>query len=136
MLSLVLPPDCGPGVSASVGDVPRELVTRDSTGGAFTVTELSAPAGWQCPAYVDHAVDECFYVVEGEFEVVLDDREGPVQVGPRTTLYVPRGIARRLRIVGTSPGVLLLLQTPGRSSEESLHFSVELVDRPFRNRFP
>jgi mannose-6-phosphate isomerase-like protein (cupin superfamily) len=136
MPSLVLTPDDGPGVSASDGEAPRDLVTRDSTGGAFTVAELFVPAGWQRPAYVDHAVDECFYVVEGEFEVVLDDREQPVQVGPRTTLYVPRGIARSLRIVGSSPGLLLLLQTPGRSREEPRHFGVELVDRPSRDPVP
>lgn len=111
-------------------EVARLLVTRAQTAGAFTVTEVEAPAGWQRPTYVHHALDECLYVVEGEVEAELDDQDRPVRVPTGALLFVPRGVGRSLRNPGRVPGRLLLLQTPGRDEDVPPATGVEFVTAP------
>ena len=101
-----------------------------STGGAFSVVELTADGGWRRPPYVHHELDECFYVVEGSFLATLETAEGPVELPVGCLLFVPRGVLRSLR--ATSPGSrLILVTTPGRSPDTADPSSgIEFVEPP------
>ncbi len=130
MRSVLLRPEDG-DPSTTPDDRPaRSLVDGRHTGGAFAATELVVSAGTAGTAYVHHEVDECFYAVEGEPSIEVDDREEAVRLRPGGLLYVPRGVARTVTNPGATPARLLVLQTPGRFPGESPRSGVELVGRP------
>ena len=114
----------GPGEGRSVW-VLGELVTRkvasEQTGGAYSLFEVvSQPQGGP-PPHVQHREDECFYVLEGEFEFLNNDCI--FGMGPGSLVYVPRGNLHAHRNIGKEPGRMLVSQTPGGLHE---HFFEEI----------
>ena len=49
--------------------------------------------------------------MEGEFEFQVGDRT--LRVGPRATIYGPRGIPHEFRVADSAPGRALVVTTPG-----------------------
>jgi mannose-6-phosphate isomerase-like protein (cupin superfamily) len=92
-----------------------ELVTRkvagEQTGGAYSIFEVvSQPQGGP-PPHVQHREDECFYVLEGEYEFLVEGRTLRMPAG--SLLYVPKGNLQAYRNVGEGTGRMLVNQTPG-----------------------
>ena len=92
-----------------------ELVTRkvasEQTGGAYSIFEaVSQPQGGP-PPHIQHREDECFYVLEGEYEFLVEGRTLRMPAG--SLLYVPKGILHAYRNVGEGRGRMLVNQTPG-----------------------
>lgn len=86
------------------------LAASEDTGGSFSMLEFAGGEGpWTVP-HMHHAMEESFYVLEGEFVFMLDD--GEVAVGPGGFLVVPRGTAHMMS-AGKGGGRLLTLATPG-----------------------
>src|SRR4028119_1346368 len=72
-----------------VGDLITLKLTSEDTGGAFALFEgLVAPGGGP-PPHIQHREDESFYVLEGEYEFVVEGRT--MKTGSGSLLYVPRG---------------------------------------------
>ena len=65
-------PGSGAPVPTPWSEVLVGKLTGDSTGGAFSVAELTAEPGWSRPAYVQHRLDECFYVAAGSFTASVE----------------------------------------------------------------
>jgi mannose-6-phosphate isomerase-like protein (cupin superfamily) len=104
-----------PGGGARSLWVFNELVTHkipsQRTGGAYAHFEVATRPGAGPPPHVHHREDESFYVIEGEYEFLIDGRT--VRVGAGSLLYFPKGTLHAHRGVGESAGRMLLTQTPG-----------------------
>jgi mannose-6-phosphate isomerase-like protein (cupin superfamily) len=49
-------------------------VTGDQTGGAYSLFEVASQLGAGPPHHVQHREDEAFYVLEGDYEFLVEDR--------------------------------------------------------------
>lgn len=94
-----------------VGDTLTFKATADTTGGALTAIECEAAPGGGPPPHIHDNEDEAFYVLEGEFEILLG--EELVHVGPGDFAFAPRGTVHRFANIGDTPGRILILFTPG-----------------------
>ena len=92
-----------------------QLVTRkvssDQTGGAYSLFEATTHSGSGPPPHVHHREDEAYYVLEGEYEFMVDDHT--IKAGAGSLIYVPKGTLHTHKNVGDGVGRMLLTQTPG-----------------------
>ncbi len=105
----------GPAQGRAVWMPRAQLVTRkvssEQTGGAYSLFEVAVePAGSSAP-HVQHREDECFYVLEGEFEFLIEGARIEADTG--SLIYVPKGNLHAFKNVETTTGRLLVSQTPG-----------------------
>lgn len=102
----------GDGRSLRVlGEVVTYKITSERTGGAYSLFEVVSEPGGGPPPHVQHREDEAFYVLEGEYEF-LDDGH-TMRAGTGSLVYVPKGSLHTYKNVGTTPGKMLVSQTPG-----------------------
>ena len=82
------------------------------TGGAYTPFELTvAPApSVGAPPHVHGNEDEGFYVLEGELEILLEDRMVHATAG--SYVYSPKGQLHGFVNPGTTPGKVVVLLSP------------------------
>ena len=70
-----------------------ELVTRkvasEQTGGAYSLFEVVSQPQDGPPPHIQHREDEAFYVLEGEYEFLVEGRTLRMPAG--SLLYVPKG---------------------------------------------
>ena len=83
----------------------------EQTGGAYSLFEVVTQPGGGPPPHVQHREDESFYVLEGEYELLVEG--GTLRAGAGSLLYVPRGNLHAHRNVGGGVGKMLVSQTPG-----------------------
>ena len=116
----MLGPDDGlegfePGIKAS----------RSSTGGALTLIASRTTGG--APMHVHSREDECFYVLEGSIAVHCG--EDVFEAGPRSFVFLPRGICHSWDVIGEGTATLLIITVPA-GLEQFLHdFHAEGADR-------
>lgn len=94
-----------------MGDFYAIKTPADQTGGAYSVTEIESFPGNGPPPHIHHREDECFYVVEGAFSVILGDLIMDVADGD--FVRIPKGTPHTYRNVGAIPGKLLVILSPG-----------------------
>jgi mannose-6-phosphate isomerase-like protein (cupin superfamily) len=94
-----------------VGDLITLKLTSEDTGGAFSLFEGTIPPGGG-PPHVQHREDESFYVLEGEFEILVG--EDTIPAGAGSCVHVPSGTLHMFKNVGTSSSRILGVLTPGR----------------------
>ncbi len=105
----------GPAEGRAVWMPEAQLITRkvssEQTGGAYSLFEVAVePEGGWAP-HVQHREDECFYVLEGRFEFLIEGAKIKAHVG--SLIYVPKGILHTFENVGETTGRMLVSQTPG-----------------------
>ena len=94
------------------GELVTYEVTAEQTGGAYSLFEVaSRPGKGGPPPHIQHRHDEAFYVLEGEYEFLVEGRTINMEVG--SLVYVPKGNLHAHNIVGEEPGRMLVSQTPG-----------------------
>ena len=108
-----------------------ELVTRkvasEQTGGAYSIFEVVSQPQGGSPPHIQHREDECFYVLEGEYEFLVEGRTLRMPAG--SLLYVPKGNLHAHKNGGEGTSRMLVSQTPGglyerlfeEIGEEALH---------------
>jgi quercetin dioxygenase-like cupin family protein len=94
-----------------VGDTLTFKATAETTAGTLTAIECEAAPGGGPPPHIHENEDESFYVLDGEFEILLGDELVPA--GPGDFAFVPRGTLHRFANVGADVGRILILFTPG-----------------------
>jgi len=111
--------NAGPGEGPAVRMPGLQLYTRkvgsEQTGGAFSLFEVEVGPGGGDGPHVQHREDECFYVIEGRFEFVVEG-DG-IEAGTGSLVYATRGELHAFENVGEAVGRLLVLHTPGGSHE-------------------
>jgi quercetin dioxygenase-like cupin family protein len=103
-------PGEGPVFHVLGGDVVTVKAVSADTGGSVAVFETLVPSQGGPPPHVHHREDEAFYIVEGEFEFRVGDREVRAITG--SFLWAPRDIPHRFRNVGPATGKLLIVVRP------------------------
>ena len=95
----------------------RMTVRVDSrqVGGALTVIEAAVPVGGGPPLHLHKDREETFEILEGLFRFRCGTSE--FEVGPGTTVVVPRGLVHGWANVGTSEARILFIFTPGGLEE-------------------
>jgi len=79
------------------------------TGGAFTLLEAAEPALFGPPMHIHHDAAEAFYVLEGAYDIFLDEEVFTCPTG--SFIYIPAGTRHGFR-VGPEPSRKLNLYTP------------------------
>lgn len=79
------------------------------SGGAFSLLEAEEPAGFGPPLHIHHDALEAFYVLEGEYEIFIDDTATACPAG--SFILIPAGVTHGFR-VGNRPSRKLNLYAP------------------------
>jgi mannose-6-phosphate isomerase-like protein (cupin superfamily) len=79
----------GPGEGRTIpgSDAITLIATAEESGGSIGVFEDTTSLGDGPPCHVHHGSDELFYVLEGEFLFLVDERQENVSAG--TYVFVP-----------------------------------------------
>ena len=86
-------------------------VLSGQTGGAYALFGVTTPPGSGPLPHVQHREDEAFYVLEGDYEFLVEGRTLRIPTG--SLLYVPKGNLHAHKKVGEGTGRMLVSQTPG-----------------------
>ena len=86
-------------------------VTSASTNGAYTVLELSLPAGAGAPLHSHQREDEVFYILEGSCEILINGASYLAETG--AVVVLPKNTAHAFRNTGDKPNRILITATPG-----------------------
>ena len=115
----------GEGRTVNLGIIKMRVLAAGeaTTNRAFTLAEFTGGEGpWTVP-HVHRAMEESFFVLDGEFTFAVGEEKIPA--GPGSYILVPRG-ARHVITAGAGGGRLLALMVPG--GLEEMFF--ELADLP------
>jgi quercetin dioxygenase-like cupin family protein len=107
----VLHPDEGEAHAFLLGGALVIKATADQTGGKFAAVEFSGPKGFGSPIHVHSGDDEFFVVLEGDVRFRLGDEQ--VDVGARSFVYGPRGVAHGFTMNSETARVLLFFGPAG-----------------------
>jgi mannose-6-phosphate isomerase-like protein (cupin superfamily) len=110
-----IPPGAGGKSLWVLGELVTYKTTSDQTGGAYSLFEVESRPGAGPPPHVQHREDESFWILEGEYDFVIEGHTTRAGVG--SLVYVPKGNLHAYKNAGDGPGRLLLSQTPGGSHE-------------------
>ena len=102
-----------PGEGASLADDGSLLlrVPAASTGGAYSLLELTLAPGQGAPLHVHHREDELFYVLTGECEIV--DPQGPRTALPGSVAVLAKGTPHAFRNTSSVPCRVAITAIPG-----------------------
>src|SRR5512146_1717658 len=85
------------------------LLSAEETGGVFSLTEFEAapPPAPSAPLHIHWDANETIYVLEGEFQIMFEDRSTAVR--PGASIFVPKGTRHTIANAGTERGRLLVV---------------------------
>ena len=106
----VVPP--GGGRLLDLGNFEAVVLADDhQTDGAFSLLRTQRePTGFGPPLHRHHDSAEAFYVLEGEYLMILEDRRETCPAG--SFVYVPCGVAHTFQVTSATPGTKLNLFAP------------------------
>lgn len=98
-----------------LGDVVTFKITGEDSDYTYFLTEIvSLPGGG--PEFLHtHVPQETFWILEGEYEVYGQDKDGEkyaLEATPGTTVHVPGNVPHGFKNVGNTTGKLLALYAP------------------------
>src|SRR3954464_9566390 len=109
-----------------VGDHYTVKASGEDTGEAFALIEVLVPPQSGPPPHVHRREDEAFYVLEGEFEVHIDDQR--LIAGPGSWVTLARGSLHHFKNIGSTPARMLILATPAGLDRFFLEAGREVTD--------
>jgi mannose-6-phosphate isomerase-like protein (cupin superfamily) len=111
----VAPIILGPGQGMSIQFGPGEhflfRATAQTTGGQFSLFEITAQPVAGPPEHVHHDHDETYLVLEGTFAVKVGER--CTTACPGTFVYIPRGTPHTFQNLEPRRSRMLVMATPG-----------------------
>lgn len=111
-----------------ITDLVTIKVSALETGGAYALYETETPVSGGVPPHRQRYDDEGFYVLQGRYLFLVDGEE--FEVGPGAFVFVPRGTMHAVVNVGTAPGRMLVVVTPGVVHEEYMDDIGDPASRP------
>jgi quercetin dioxygenase-like cupin family protein len=94
-----------------VGDTMTFKATTETTGGSLMAVEVLAGPGGGPPPHVHANEDEFWFVLEGEFEIMLGAET--IRATPGSFAFAPRGTRHSFRNAMDTPSRVLIMFTPG-----------------------
>jgi quercetin dioxygenase-like cupin family protein len=98
-----------------LGNLLHFLARSPDTGGAYCLVESLTAPGAGAPPNRHPSDDEAFYVLDGSFEFLIDDRT--VQATSGSFVKIPTGAVHAFTNVGDKPGRLLIINSPGKAHD-------------------
>ena len=98
-----------------LGNLLRFLVRSSDTGGAYSLVESLTAPGAGAPPNRHPSDDEAFYVIDGSFELTMGDETISANAG--SFVRVPNGAVHAFKNVGSAPGRLLIINSPGKAHD-------------------
>ena len=99
---------------AALGIELRVLVPAAAGAGLVMIEETTAP-GKGPPLHIHHGQNECFRFLEGEYELLVEDRL--YRAIPGAAALVPAGVPHAFRNVGATPGRFIFTLSPSLEGE-------------------
>ena len=96
------------------------IATAEQTGGSIGVFEDTTSPGDGPPRHVHYGSDESFYLLEGEFLILIGERQERVSAG--TYVFVTRGTIHAYKVIGTERGRVLSAFIPGGPEQTFAEF--------------
>jgi quercetin dioxygenase-like cupin family protein len=90
------------------------LAKSEATGGAYSLTHLTAPPDFGTPYHLHHDEDEAFYVLEGELTVTCDGKK--TVLGAGGYIFLPRGVPHGFRSSSAKDSRVLIHVIPGKET--------------------
>ncbi|WP_265286649.1 cupin domain-containing protein [Verminephrobacter eiseniae] len=97
------------------GDEYQILLDAKNSGGAMTLINALVPPGGGPPTHAHGDVDELFFVVDGELEIIVDEVPHRVTAGGR--VFVRRNVPHAFMNRTSAPARMLIFYTPGGVEE-------------------
>ncbi len=91
-------------------------LSKQETGGNYYVFEVVTPPGLGIPPHVHDREDELIYVAEGEFGIMLGDKQFKANAGDE--IFFPRNIPHAFQNTGSKAGRTIWTVVPGGNFEE------------------
>jgi quercetin dioxygenase-like cupin family protein len=101
------------------GDTYTIKATGESTNGSLGLVEATVPPGAGPIAHAHSQVDEAYYVLSGELEMLDGGRTFVARAGD--FVFIPRGIRHRFKNTGVHAAKLLFMFTPGGHEAVFMH---------------
>lgn len=98
-----------------LGSLIRFHAFPDETGGRCAILEMTVAPGAGAPPNHHAGEDESFFVLEGDFEFMLDGRV--IRAGKGDFVKIPDGALHAFTCTGDLPGRLLQVNAPGMPHE-------------------
>ncbi|MBP0904072.1 cupin domain-containing protein [Mariniflexile gromovii] len=93
-------------------DIIMVLAISNESNNQYAIFQESVPPLGGPPPHT-HPDEEVFYILEGEFEFILNDLENPFKALPGSVVHVPSNAVHTFKNVGISPGKMIVILTPG-----------------------
>ena len=100
----------GQSLRGPVGGGARLICDTDTTDGSFAMLEITIGAMQGPPQHTHRRADEMWYILDGRFRFIADDRQFIVE--PGGFVFVPRGTSHCFQNIGEDPARLLVMFTP------------------------
>jgi quercetin dioxygenase-like cupin family protein len=89
----------------------KVLLTTEATGGVISVIMGWHKPGEGPPDHVHFSQEEMFFIVEGTYELTVEDQTSTV--GPGSIVFIPRNVVHRFKNVGHTTACMLDWSLPG-----------------------
>lgn len=122
---IVLAPGEGNRLTIGSSEVTFKAVGADTQGHLGLFENLIHPGGTAPGPHIHRHMEEMFYVLEGEVEILVGNRT--VQGQPGAFVLVPRGTPHAFANRGTKPAKLLIMFCPGSDREKYFEGLAELL---------
>jgi mannose-6-phosphate isomerase-like protein (cupin superfamily) len=117
--------DSRPRKYALLGNLIHFHAFSTETNGRYCVVECRSAPGAGAPPNHHATEDECFYVLEGSFEFMIEGETRRAGVGD--FVRIPTGALHAFSAVGDSPGRMLIVNAPGAMHDEIFSRAGEAV---------
>lgn len=87
------------------------LISAERTGGEYELMRFVVPAGHGPPPHIHEREVECFYIVDGEFEVLRGEQT--IRARPGDFVHLPRNVPHAFRNTSAATGSFLCWVIPG-----------------------
>ncbi len=98
------------------GELVTYKTTGQQTGGAYSLFEVASRPGTGPPRHVQHREEEAFWVLEGEYEFLIEGLTLTASAG--ALIYVPKGTLHTHKNMAEDVSRMLVTQTPAGLSEK------------------
>ena len=99
-----------------LGHSVTNVLAKQNTDGNYYVFEVVTPPGHGIPPHVHDREDELIYVIEGEFGIMLGDKNFSAITGDE--IFFPRHIPHAFQNTGSKTGKTLWTIVPGGNFED------------------